>query len=164
MKTVLQIILGLLFFSTAFGQLEVNKPIVLTGSGIDAKVVGIQNVSNMQDAVSVDYIQKDSLKFAIATGSNNNYSVNLTPAVSSLSVGMVVLFQANFSNTGAATLSVNGLSSKTIKKNYNTDLDTNDIRAGQMVSVMYDGNNFNQVFFCITAFGRYFLQFIINKT
>ena len=65
MKTVLQIILGLLFFSTAFGQLEVNKPIVLTGSGIDAKVTGIQNVS-------INRIQVNSKDQAITTLSWGN--------------------------------------------------------------------------------------------
>jgi hypothetical protein len=56
---------------------------------------------------------------------------------------MVVNFSAQTLNTGAATLNVNGLGAKTIKK-FGTanDLATGDILANQIVTVIYDGTNF----------------------
>jgi hypothetical protein len=53
-------------------------------------------------------------------------------------------FKANTANTGAASLNVNSLGAKTIKKvqgGITTDLDTNDIRSGQFVDCVYDGTN-----------------------
>jgi hypothetical protein len=44
---------------------------------------------------------------------------------------------------GAATLNINGLGAKTMKKLVTSDLAANDIILGQMVIIMYDGTNFH---------------------
>ena len=138
-------ILCLLSGTSVFAQ--VDHQIQLTGTGANGKLTGIQQVSANQDAVSANYMRtRDSLKFAIATGSNNAYAVSLNPAITgSYTIGMVVLFQANFANTGAATLNVNSLGAVTILKNYNANLASGDIQNGQMVSGTYDGNYFQML-------------------
>jgi hypothetical protein len=68
----------------------------------------------------------------------------LSPALVSYRKGVRYTFLANTRNTGAATLNLNGLGAKTIKKVVNgvtTDLVDFDIQAGQMIDVMYDGTN-----------------------
>ena len=55
---------------------------------------------------------------------------------------MTIRFKANTANTGAATLNVNSLGAKTIKKNVSQDLETGDISANQIITVVYDGTNF----------------------
>jgi hypothetical protein len=80
----------------------------------------------------------------IDAGSNDTYACSLTPALGSYVTGQVVWFKAATANTGAATVNFNALGAKTIKKvagGVTTDLATNDIRAGQWVSLVYDGTN-----------------------
>jgi hypothetical protein len=80
--------------------------------------------------------------YAADAGITDAYAVTLAPAPTAYTAGMVVNFKANTVNTGPATLNVNGLGAKTIVKNYNVTLGNGDIKAGQLVSVIYDGTNF----------------------
>ncbi|MEW6039933.1 MAG: hypothetical protein AB1633_00230 [Elusimicrobiota bacterium] len=103
--------------------------------------------SNIKTALSSlfaskDNVQAGSIIYAADSGSTDAYAITLTPAPSAYTAGMVIHFKANTANTGACTLNVNSLGAKTIKKNYNSDLADNDIKAGQFVSVIYDGTNF----------------------
>lgn len=93
-------------------------------------------------ATNSTQIQTNALTFATATGSPNAYAVNITPAVTAYTTGMTVNFKANGSNTGACTLSLNGLTAQSIKKNVSADLAADDIKTNQLVTVIYDGTNF----------------------
>lgn len=79
------------------------------------------------------------------TGSVNAYAVALRPAITTYTTGLQITFQAATTNTGAATLAVNGLATKTIKKSATIDLSVNDIIANQIVTVVYDGTNFQML-------------------
>lgn len=83
--------------------------------------------------------------YAADAGSNDTYAITLSPAPAAYVTGMVVRFKANTANTGACTLNVNSLGAKTIKKDYNSDLITGDILAGQFIELIYDGTNFQIV-------------------
>lgn len=77
-------------------------------------------------------------------GSTDNYSCVPDPPITAYSAGQVATFKANTANTGAATINL-GPGNKTIKKisgGITTDLSDNDIRAGQWVTLIYDGTNF----------------------
>jgi hypothetical protein len=89
-----------------------------------------------------DLVQKGELVYAEDSGAIDTYVVTLSPAITAYTTGMVVHFKANTINTGAATLNVNGLGAKTIKKHKDVDLADGDIKAGQRVTVIYDGVNF----------------------
>jgi len=80
-------------------------------------------------------------------GSSDDYAISLDPAPTDYDnlIGVPIIFKANTANTGAATLNLNSLGAKAIKKNYNEALANNDIKAGQMVIVAYDGTNFQQL-------------------
>jgi hypothetical protein len=85
-----------------------------------------------------------SVAYCADAGANDTYTCSLTPAPSSYATGARYRFKANTANTGAATLNLNSLGAKTIKKaagGVTTDLSDNDIRAGQVVDVAYDGTN-----------------------
>lgn len=94
-----------------------------------------ENAAQSAEAIS-------SLLYAADGGSTDAYVVSLDPAPTAYSEGMTIVFKANTANTGAATLNVNSLGEKTIKKLHDQDLTTNDIEAGQIVMVVYDGTNF----------------------
>ncbi len=78
-------------------------------------------------------------------GSTDAYAITVVPAITAYSAGQIFAFKANTVNTDAATLNVCGLGAKTIKKNYATDLATGDIVANQIVTVVYDGTNFQLI-------------------
>lgn len=78
---------------------------------------------------------------ASSTG-NDTYTITMTPTVTSLTTGNHFFFKADVANTGACTLKLDSLPSVTIKKNGTADLGDGDIKAGQIVHVIYDGTNF----------------------
>jgi hypothetical protein len=80
----------------------------------------------------------------ISGGSGNAYTLAF-PGVFSYSNGISVTFLAGFANTGASTININNLGAKTIKKQVNADVAAGDILNGQMVSLIYDGTNFQAV-------------------
>lgn len=94
-----------------------------------------------QTALASDIINSTAL-YAADAGSSDTYAISLATAPASYVTGAVFRFKANTANTGAATLNVNSLGAKTIKKNYNQDLTTGDIVANQIIEVIYDGTNF----------------------
>lgn len=111
-------------------------------------VTVVYDGTNMQMTSPVSPVaafQNGSTIYAADAGASDSYAVTLVPAPSAYVAGMVVNFKANTLNTGAATLNVNALGAIAIVKSFNTALDTGDIKAGQFVSVIYDGTNFQMV-------------------
>lgn len=76
--------------------------------------------------------------YAADAGVSDAYAITVAPAPAAYAAGQVFIFKAATANTGAATLNVNSLGAKTIKKNKTQDLETGDIIAGQFVVVTYD--------------------------
>jgi hypothetical protein len=97
------------------------------------------------EKTSITNLAAAVLPYAADAGSSDSYAVTLSPAPSSYTAGMVVNFKANTVNTGAATLNVNSLGAKSIVKSYNVALVNGDIKANQIVSVIYDGTNFQML-------------------
>jgi hypothetical protein len=96
------------------------------------------------DALAQDIIKSTAIS-ATSTGSANAYVITLATAPDAYATGMLIVFKANFSVTGAATVNVNSLGAKTIKKDLSTDLEADDIKSGETVAIVYDGTNFQLV-------------------
>lgn len=82
--------------------------------------------------------------YAASTSGNDTYAITISPAPTAYVTGARYFFKPDTANTGAATLNVNSLGAKTIKKFANgtaVDLSTGDIAANQPVGVMYDGTD-----------------------
>ena len=79
---------------------------------------------------------------ASSTGSANAYAFVAQQTITAYYDGLLIGFDANFQNTGSATLAVDGLAATTIKKHNDQNLISGDIEAGQKVLVVYDGTNF----------------------
>lgn len=84
--------------------------------------------------------QGNSEIYGASSGGTDAYAITLDPAISSYADGMVIAFKADVANTGAATLNVNAVGAKTIKKTHDIDLADADIEAGQIVIVQYDAS------------------------
>lgn len=76
------------------------------------------------------------------TGAADAYVVAFANAPTAYTTGLQVIFKAANTNSGASTINVNGLGIKSIKKNVSTTLSANDILAGQIIGITYDGTNF----------------------
>lgn len=89
-----------------------------------------------------------SVNSCSASGPANTYACSLDFAPTAYQPRACYQFTANAANTGAATLNLNSLGAKTIKKlqgGITTDLVADDIRLGQVVQVCYDGTNLQMV-------------------
>ena len=95
-----------------------------------------------RDPMGTREIQSGQQIYAADAGSTDAYAITLSPALTAYVIGLMVNFKANTVNTDACTLNINGLGAKTIKKLHDQDLATNDIEAGQIATVVYDGTYF----------------------
>lgn len=75
-------------------------------------------------------------------GTVNAYACNGVAQMTSLSIGQLVLLRPATGNTSSATLNVNGLGAKAIRKSGSQALVAGELAAGQVVSVVYDGTAF----------------------
>src|ERR1035441_4293583 len=80
----------------------------------------------------------------ISGGSANAYTLTF-PDVFSYTNGISVTFKANFSNTGPANININGQGAKKITKQAAADIAAGDILSGQVITIVYDGTNFQIV-------------------
>jgi len=76
------------------------------------------------------------------TGLANAYAITLNPVPISYAEYQTFKFKAKFANTGASTLNVNVLGAKSLVKDVNIPLIAGDILAGQIITAVYDGTNF----------------------
>jgi hypothetical protein len=114
-------LVALLWASTASAQVVVNP-----GGGGSATVTA--------NSVSAALYCADA-------GANDTYACDL-PAAPTYTAGACFAFKANTANTGAATINFNSVGAVTIVKTtagLPTTLANNDIRAGAIASICYDG-------------------------
>jgi hypothetical protein len=85
----------------------------------------------------------------VTGGAANAFTLTHSPPYltigSAYRIGQVYVFEANHAITGSATLNIDGLGAKTIKKRVTVNLIADDILDGQMVSVIFDGTNFQML-------------------
>lgn len=121
-----------------------NSRVIGNGGQSATKLYFNPNFSNATYITNTSF-QNSSPVFAADAQASDTYVITLSPAITAYATGQRFIFTANTANTAAATLNVNGLGAKTIKKNTSVDLVTGDILAAQVVEVVYDGTNFQLV-------------------
>ena len=75
----------------------------------------------------------------------NSITASATPALTAYATGAIYSFIAANTNSGAATLSIDGLTATSITKNGSVALSAGDIQTGKMMLVEYDGATFQLV-------------------
>ncbi|WP_052350784.1 hypothetical protein [Paenibacillus gorillae] len=80
--------------------------------------------------------------YGTTVNSGNAYGVSLEPASPDLIEGMAAIVKINVDNTGPATINVNGLGVKSIKKGNGSDLAAGNLKAGSIYTLRYNGSNF----------------------
>ena len=93
--------------------------------------------------------QATTSHYAADTGAADAYVMTPSPVVASYAAGQQYAFLATNANTGSSTLNVSALGAKTVQKYTNagalTDLVSGDILASQIITVRYDGTQFQMI-------------------
>lgn len=88
------------------------------------------------------YLYEDRITYSVDTGTTNAYIATPDIPITAYSEGLRIRLKALNSNTGVATLNVSGLGVKQIVRADGTPLQLNDIVAGQILDMTYDGSAF----------------------
>lgn len=107
------------------------------------KLTGLASGSARTDSASIANIQ-DGTGIYVATVGGTSDVITLTPspAISSYSAGQWFAFISSGANTTNVTVNVSGLGAKAITKNGATALVAGDLPASALVSIVYDGTQF----------------------
>ena len=79
--------------------------------------------------------------YAAAYGSANSYKAYL-PSADSLQEGLYINLKINADNTGSSTLDINSFGAKSIKGPDGADVSAGDLSADRVVSLVYNGSEF----------------------
>ncbi len=116
-----------------------------TGAQVDVsntRIIHVDTAQTATDAVHAELIQYSYLNFGNDGGSANALTVQLPVPVTAYAPGLHVMVKAAASNSGPATIDVNGLGPIAIKKNGNQDCASGDIQSNLILSLLFDGTNF----------------------
>jgi len=92
---------------------------------------------------SIGQIQDNGVcKIGSIAGTANAITGSLNPAITTFTSGTLFLFLPAANNTTATTITLNGLTTKTIKRGGTTDLLADDLVLGYPALISYDGTNF----------------------
>jgi len=94
------------------------------------------------DYAQLSQVQDSSVAWgATSGGTSTAYTISLTPAITAYAAGQVIRWIAHATVTGAATININGLGTKTLQRQ-GTALAGNEFKTGDIVEIVYDGTQF----------------------
>lgn len=100
-------------------------------------------IADMYQALIDSKVNVNQNAFVTASGTNT-YTATITPAINTYA-GLRVYVLFTNANTGSSTINFNGLGAITIKKNSTQNLESGDIKNGQIKLIAYDGTSFQLV-------------------
>lgn len=149
MKTLTTILL-LVAAISATAQVQLDKPLQLTGSGLDARIEGIDTAVAPGDAVPLKMLeaafQTNSYLYGgqATTGAAGEYLVSI-PGVTSIEEGGAVYFRAVPGSTGIPTsLTINGVNYPIVDYSSGTPFQV-DIIPGKIYQMIFDGANWQPI-------------------
>jgi len=87
------------------------------------------------------------------SGSSSAYVLAASRTISTIAAGDCFVFKANHASTGATTIAIDGLATKSIKKFNDQAIAANDIESGSICHIVYDGTNFQLISSLATGAG-----------
>lgn len=138
---LMKILLALMLLALPVQAAEINDFDPTDANNIARWPEGM-TFANVNNAARADEgllarFHKDINGSLVTTGSANTYAVSATQTLTAYYTGLWVKAKANFTNTGAATLNVDGLGAKSI-----SNAGASAIVSGQIYDFVYDGTNF----------------------
>ena len=126
---------------------EMNSEVLALQTGAtpaaDANKLGGQEPEYYASADQLAAHEADKVQhiaYATASGTDS-YTATIT-GITALTEGLSVKVKFTNANTGAATLNINGLGAKVIQKSNGSALSSGNIKAGQIVHLVYGGSVF----------------------
>jgi hypothetical protein len=113
-----------------------NKPTVLGDPDTWGGSAGLNGTIDKVEAAT---------KATATTGSSNAYVLSSGLSLTAYATGLTLRIIPNFSNTGACTINVDGLGTKSITKLGATALAAGDLTSGRIYTISYDGTQFQVV-------------------
>ena len=129
---------GLSTCITKDGQTTVTADIPMNSH----KLTGLGGATASTDAVNMSQLQSGASLLLSGVSGTDTITGSLTPALGAYVAGGTYRFVSVGANTGAVTLNINSLGAKAITKNGTTALEAGDIISGALVTVTYDGTQF----------------------
>jgi len=126
--------------STALCKDGQSTPTANIGMGA-FKITNLGAGTLATDAARVGQVQAGAASYLTVTGTDTVIGT-ASPSLTAYAAGNAFSFVAAGTNTGAATLNIDGLGAKSITRNGTTALGAGDIVSGQVVYVVYDGTRF----------------------
>lgn len=105
------------------------------------KVSSVLSGTAKTDAPNIGQVQDNSTQYAVAGGSPNALTLTLSPALTAYVNGQRINFNALSTNTGAATITVNGLSALTMTRVDGSPMQAGDIQASTIYEIIVSGSN-----------------------
>ncbi len=127
---------------------EVGSGGVVPTAATDAELNTGSNNTKFATALALEgskYQNQNSSKTNAAATGTDTYAATLTPAITAYASGQEFTIRFANANTGPATININGLGAKDIRKGVSTALVAGDILAGRAIRLHYDGTNFQIV-------------------
>jgi hypothetical protein len=110
---------------------------------------GYKHTNVATASAATDYARADqaqgSIQWLTSVSGTDTITASATPTPTAYAAGQTFRFIAAATNTGAVTLNVSGLGVKSVTKEGTTALVAGDILSGQVVTVTYDGTQFQLV-------------------
>jgi hypothetical protein len=103
---------------------------------LDAIAAGFNQIPDAEK------LQQNRVAFYTAGGTANALTVTASPPISSYTKGLGLIVEITATNTGAATIDVNGLGARSIKRQDGTNVEATDLTVGDIHQLRYDGTNF----------------------
>lgn len=119
-----------------------TKNTLARASAVNAENTAIQTALATIPTAAI--INEGRVIYAADTGAANAYVVAMSKTLTAYTAGLSlrILIGAGNSNTGASTLNVDSLGVKNILRSDGAAPESNDIRAGSIIEVTYDGTQF----------------------
>lgn len=111
------------------------------------KHTGVGNATARTNYAAAGQVADSSLTYAGTSSGTDTITASVSPAITAYAAGQRFHFKAGGTNTGAATININSVGAKSVKKGAagGTDLAAGDITTGGMYTVEYDGTNFQLI-------------------
>lgn len=102
----------------------------------------VNNCARQMMADLVREFQVNAVRVLASVAGTNTITGSMTPALTSYSTGMIVIFKPANDNTGTVTININALGAKNIVKGDVLALGSGDLQASAIHFLIYDGVDF----------------------
>lgn len=116
------------------------SPGTVTDAGTKATAARMNNIES-----GLESAHKGTHIYGASSNGTDSYTLTFSPAFTAYNAGMTINFKADVGNTGVATINIDGLGVKAIKKiisSGKTDVATGDIISNVIYTVIFDGTDF----------------------